>query len=162
MGKSRKKLNDKIDVFDVIITDDKNFSGDNYSKGVNRRVIPITINREQGKMVVIKGHSLGKNKIQKLAREEKKEKGYYDIFSDGKEDFYLENMPIIKYSNGDDISDKYDLKRNMFPSDRKIISKDRERLYKHVTKNSKQPRQSVKNKKILKKFKSNKRKKRGE
>ena len=43
--KSRKKLNDKIDVFDVIITDDKNFSGDNYSKGVNRRVIPITINR---------------------------------------------------------------------------------------------------------------------
>lgn len=157
----RRHINDKIDVFDVIITDDKNFSNDNYSKGVNRRVVPITINREQGKMVVVKGHSLGKNKVQKSARKIKKKKGYYDVFSDGKEQFYLENMPITEYSNGDIISDKYDLNRNMFPSDRKIIPGDRERLYKHITKNKKQSRQSAKNKTTLKKFRSNKRKKRG-
>lgn len=157
---SKRKLNNIIKPFDIVITDDKNFSNDNFSKGVNRRWVPISINKKQGKMIGVKGHSTGKNEMEISKRNLKVAKGQLLKVTDqqGKE-FLVENMLIDKFYNGDKIPNEYSAENRLFPSSNSVNEKYRNQLYDHITNNRKQRNTSQSNRKKLKKFKSNKKKK---
>lgn len=160
MAKSRSKLNNKIEPFDIVVTDDKNFSQDNFSKGINRRIAVISKNKKKSTISVVKTHSLGNDEKTRAKRELKEKKGQYLRINDGNEDIFAENILHTSFSDGSDIKDEYDSKKLMFPSGVKVSKKDRAKLYNHVMKNKKQKNKSKENRSDNKKFKSNKRKRR--
>ncbi len=158
---AKNKINNDVDVFDVVISDDKHFSKDNFSKGTNRRLIAYTKNKQTGTISVLKGHSLGKNNAEKKKRKLKETKGHYLKVSDGTNDFYVENIPISEFNDGSKIFADYKKNKNkIYPGSTKIVPKDREKVFRHVMDNKKQKNQSRINKKNFKRFKS-KKKKRG-
>ena len=160
MAKKRKSINNKIEVFDIVVTDDKNFSKDNFSKGVNRRLAVISKNKKKGLISVVKTHSLGNNSEIQDKRKLKEKKGQFLKINDGNQDIFAENILHTTFADGDSIRDKYDANRKLFPSGVKVSNKDRERLYNHVMKNKKQKNISKENSTKNKKMKSNKRKRR--
>lgn len=157
---SKRRLNNTINPFDIIITDDKNFSNDNFSKGINRRWIPVSINKKQGKMIGVKAHSLGKNKTEISKRKLKEKEGKLLKVTDqqGKE-FFVENILIDKFHNGNIIPNEYSFENKLFPSSNSVNENYRNKIYNHITNNKKQRNVSQSNRKKLKKFKSNKKKK---
>lgn len=155
----RRNLNDKVEVFDIVVTDDRNFDS-TFSKGTNRRVAVISKNKKKGTVSVVKTHSLGKTDKEKEKRLLKEKKGYLLKINDGNEDIFAENVLHTSFADGSSIRDEYSASKSMFPSGVKVAEKNRASLYKHVMKNKKQKNMSRENRSKNKKMRSNKRKRR--
>ncbi len=129
----------KPEIFEILITDDRNFSDDNFSKGFNRQVLIVAKNEKRNTSGIIKLHSLGKTEEEKEKRRKKEDRGILLKIYTNKE-VYAENILIIKTVQGKSIGPKYNYNNGEgFVRKRKKVSLQyQQSLLKHVFENKKQ------------------------